>query len=217
MHIEIGIIDSARLTAANVGTALVVATQARHLVRAPFDLAKTALAAVVFSVLMQIWHQPVGPSELHLIGATTVYLLFGFVPTIVGFAIGLLMQGLLFEPQDLLHLGVNSLSLMLPLVAVHASYGRRLFAAQGGERFSYARVLRLDAVYYAGVTAMVGFWLSISNDATAIADFAAWALAYVPVFAAEATLTFGTVALLARYRANPALQHLTDLGRLRFA
>ena len=30
---------------------------------------------------------------------------------------------------------------------------------------SVANVLKLDAVYYAGVTLMVGFWLSISNDA----------------------------------------------------
>jgi hypothetical protein len=38
------------------------------------------------------WHLAPGPSELHLIGATTVYLLFGFAPAIVGFGLGLLLQ-----------------------------------------------------------------------------------------------------------------------------
>lgn len=33
----------------------------------------------------------------------------------------------------------------------------------------------LDAVYYAGVTLMVGFWLSISNDAAPVADWALFA------------------------------------------
>lgn len=217
MHIEVGIVDPLRLTAANTVALGLVATQAQALVRDPAMVVRTVLAATVFSVLMQVWHLPVGPSELHLIGATTVYLLFGFTPTVVGFALGLLMQAMLLEPKDIPHLGINALSLMLPLIAVHATFGRRLFDLRQGERFTLARVLRLDAVYYAGVTAMVGFWLMISNDATAMTDWSRWALAYLPVFMLEALVTFTTVTLMARWRDTPLMSHYSTLGRLNLA
>ncbi|MCD2175560.1 energy-coupling factor ABC transporter permease [Rhizobium sp. C4] len=217
MHIEPGLIDPLRVTAANAAALAVVATQIPALVRAPLNIVKAGLAAVVFSVLMQAWHLPVGPSELHLIGATTVYLLFGFAPSMVGFALGLFLQGFFFEPQDLVHLGVNSLSLMLPLIAVHETFGKRLFAAHAAERFSFARVLRIDAVYYAGVSAMVGFWLMISNDGFALADWGRWALAYMPVFGIEALITFTTVTVMETWRNSGALSRFTEIGRLTFA
>ncbi|MNR29417.1 cobalt transport protein CbiM [compost metagenome] len=80
---------------------------------------------------MEVFHLPVGASELHFVGASAVYIIFGFIPSWFGFAIGLLLQGLLFEPQDLVHLGVNSLSLMLPLIAAHGLLGRRFVLAVG--------------------------------------------------------------------------------------
>lgn len=217
MHIEVGIIDPLRIAAANAVALSVVASQLPAVVKNPLNLAKTALAAIVFSGLMQAWHLPVGPSELHLIGATTVYLLFGFAPAMLGFALGLVLQALLFEPGDIPHLGVNALSLMLPLVAAHMTFGKRLFDSNVAERFSLAKVFRIDAVYYAGVSAMVGFWLMISNDTVAFADWATWVAAYLPVFAVEALITFGAVTLVNRYRAAPLVTRLTDVTRLHFA
>ena len=217
MHIEVGIVDPLRLAAANVVALGLVASQTPALIRSPGLVIRTVLAATVFSVLMQVWHLPVGPSELHLIGATTVYLLFGFTPTVVGFALGLLLQATLLEPRDIPHLGINALSLMLPLIAVHATFGKRLFDARHGERFTLARVLRLDAVYYAGVTVMVGFWLMISNDAAALTDWGRWALAYLPVFMLEAMITFTAVTVMARWRNMPALANFSTLGQLNLA
>lgn len=217
MHIEIGIIDPLRVTAANAVALAVVASQVPALIRAPLNIVKAGLAAVVFSALMQAWHLPVGPSELHLIGATTVYLLFGFAPAMAGFALGLLLQAVLFEPQDMVHLGVNALSLMLPMIAVHETFGKRLFAAGAADRFTFARVLRIDAVYYAGVSAMVAFWLMISNDSFALVDWGRWALAYLPVFGLEALITFTTVTIMKTWRSNGALSRITELNRLNFA
>jgi cobalt/nickel transport system permease protein len=216
MHIEIGIIDPLRIAAANAVALGVVASQAPHFIKEPQTVIKASLAAIVFSVLMQVWHLPVGPSELHLIGAMTVYLFFGFSATIVGFAVGLLFQTLI-EPQDLYHLGVNALSLMVPLVLVHLTYGRRLTDAAGVERFTLARVFRLDAIYYGGVSAMVAFWLMISNDPAPVTDWARWALAYLPVFALEALLTFGAVTLAGRWRDQPVMRRYFEVGRLQLA
>lgn len=217
MHIEIGIIEPVRIVAANAVAAAAVASQLPALLRAPAVAVKAGCAALAFSALMQIWHLPVGPSELHLIGATTVYLLFGFAATALGFGAGLLLQALLFEPADLAHLGVNALSLLVPLAAMHLSFGRRLQDRALGERFTFARVLRLDAVYYAGVTAMVGFWLMISTDQAALADWGRWALAYAPVFFVEAALSFGAVIAVRRFADRPLVARFTEVGRYSFA
>lgn len=217
MHIEIGIIDQARLVAANAGAIALVATQLPAMVKNPLNIPKAVLAGLVFTVLMQIWHQPVGPSELHLIGATSIYLLFGFAPAMIGLALGLVFQSVVFEPQDIVHLGVNALTLMTPMVALHYTFGKRLFAGAMKERFTLGKVLRIDAVYYAGVSAMVGFWLMISGGGLTVATWATWAVAYMPVFAAEALLTFTVVMIVRRWQDSKPVQTLTNVGDLRFA
>lgn len=217
MHIEVGIIDPARLALANAAALALVAAQLPAVVRNPLVLPKAILAAVGFSAMMQIWHLPVGPSELHLIGATTIYMLFGFAPAMLGFALGLVLQAFLFEPGDIPHLGVNALSLMIPMVAAHYSFGRRLFDANIRDRFSLGKVLRIDAVYYAGVSAMVGFWLMISNDSFALADWATWVAAYFPVFVAEAVITFSVVSVIKGIRSNGLVSRMTEVNRLTFA
>jgi cobalt/nickel transport system permease protein len=78
-------------------------------------------------------------------------------------------------------------------------------------------VLRLDAVYYAGVVAMVGFWLLLSTDAFAMADWARWALAYMPILLLEAMLSFIAVTVIGRWRHRAPVQVYTELGRLRLA
>lgn len=217
MHIEVGIIDPARVALANAAALSLVASLLPSLIHHPFMLPKTALAAVAFSSMMQIWHLPVGPSELHLIGATTIYLLFGFTPAMLGFASGLVLQAFLFEPGDIPHLGVNALSLMLPMLVVHATFGKRLFSSILAERLNLARVLRLDATYYAGVSLMVGFWLSVSNDGLAFSDWARWVLAYAPVFLLEACITYGVMRATKRLGTHGLTGNLTEVHRLTFA
>ncbi len=216
MHIEIGIIEPMRLAAANAAAAALVASQIPALVKRPMLLPRVAIVGVGVAFLMQVWHLPVGPSELHLIGATTAYLFAGLPAALVGFALALALQ-LLVEPKDLAHLGVNMLSLGLPLAAMHLAFGRRLFSTSLQERFTLGRVLKLDLTYYAGVAAMVAFWLGISNDPLPVRDWAGWALAYMPVFAGEAMLSFGAVMLLRQWQSRAgALARHTEIGRLRF-
>ena len=164
MHIEPGILSSAKIAFANVAAVGMLAACAPALLKRPALLLRTALAALFFSIFMQVFHLPVGASELHFVGAMPIYLLLGFVPTLFGFAFGLLLQGLLFDPQDLAHLAVNSLSLMVPLAAVHYGLGKRLAG-----QFTVANIVKLDFAFYAGVTLMVGFWLSMGTEPTPLA------------------------------------------------
>lgn len=197
MHIEPGFIAQTKLILANVSAIGLLGHYARGLLRQPADIVRTLLAALFFSLFMQSFSTPVGPSELHFVGAMAMYLTLGFLPTLIGFAAGLLLQGLLFDPSDLPHLAVNSLSLMLPLIAVHSTVGRGLRDA--GRRVGWAAILKLDALYYGGVTAMVGFWLLVSDVATPFAAWAAFAGSYLAIVAVEPLVTYGAVRLLKQY------------------
>jgi len=217
MHIEPGVLNAAKLLFANA-TAIATLTMLtpQLLGRRLDNWLKTALAALFFSLFMESFHMPVGPSELHFIGASAMYFVFGFGPTLFGFALGLLLQGWLFEPADLVHLAVNSLSLMLPLMAAHGLLGRQLFKAEG-RRLSWADVLKFDALYYSGVVLMVGFWLSLGEEPTALHNWALFASAYLPVVLCEPLLTCLVVRGLQPYADAPLVNRLTRLGSLRTA
>jgi ABC-type Co2+ transport system permease subunit len=185
--------------------------------REPWAPLKTVAAATFFSLFMQGFHLPVGPSELHFVGAMAMYLTLGFVPTLLGFPIGLLFQGLLFDPGDLVHLGVNSLSLMLPLIALHYSVGKRLFAREYGERLRFARIVKLDALYYSGVTGMVGFWLLISDVATPFSAWFAFASSYLAIVAAEPIITWAVVNGLKKWESGWLVSRLFVVKDLQLA
>ncbi len=215
MHIEPGFIAPAKVVVANIACTGLLAGYAHRLLAAPGILLRTGLAAVFFSLFMQAFHMPVGPSELHFVGAMAIYLTLGFLPTLYGFAIGLALQGLIFDPHDLPHLAVNSLSLIVPLLAVHYATGRRLFAGvTAARRLTWARIVQLDAMYYGGVTLMVGFWLALGETATPLSAWARFAASYLAVVACEPLVTWATVRLLKRYQDRPVVARCTTVRAL---
>lgn len=206
MHIEPGLLAHAKILFASVSASGVLAAHAIGLFRRPTLILRTVLAAVFFSLFMQSFHLPVGPSELHFVGAMPIYLTLGFVPTLLGFGLGLLVQGLLFEPADLLHLGVNTLSLAVPLMLLHHTVGKRL------RTLNVATILKLDAIYYTGVTVMVGLWLSVGEVATPLTAWGTFAASYLAIVAIEPLLTLVTVRLLQRHADRPAMRLCFDLA-----
>jgi len=210
MHIEPGLLAQSKLVLAAAATAVVYAPHVPSLLKSPTLWLRTALAAVFFSLFMQSFHLQAGPSELHFVGAMPIYLAFGFIPTLFAFGFGLLLQGLLFEPQDLVHLAVNTLSLAVPLMALHYSAGRKL------QQVTLRTVLKLDGAYYAGVVVMVGFWLTQSEVAFTLADWATFAASYIPLVLVEPLCTLAVLWALGRasgsrwgdvcFAARPALR-----------
>jgi len=199
MHIEPGFVAPAKVMLANVTMLGFLAYYARYMLFNPTVWLRAGLAAVFFSLFMQAFHMQVGPSELHFVGAMAMYLLLGFIPTLFGFAAGLLLQGMLFNPGDLAHLAVNSLSLIVPLIAVHKTLGRTLSDVT---KLRWSTILKLDAMYYAGMSLMVGFWLAIGEVATPFSAWAAWTSSYLAIVAVEPLVTYGASRLLGRYRDN---------------
>ena len=197
MHIEPGFVVQSKIILANVGAVGVMGLYAKDLLAKPQLIVRTVLAAIFFSLFMQLFHLPAGPSELHLLGAMPIYLLLGFVPALFGFALGLLFQGLAFAPTDLAHLSINSLSLMLPLIAVHMAFGKNLKTKD----LSLKSLAKLDSAFYAGVTLMVGFWL-LGEGVTSFATWAVFAASYAPIVLGEIAFTVGALQLVQKFGQN---------------
>lgn len=205
MHIEPGFLPAAKVAVANLAAVGVLAAYLPALIKQPTLILRTLIAAVFFSLFMQLFHMPIGPSELHFVGAMPIYILFGFIPTLFGFGLGLLLQGLLFEPGDLINLSVNALSLVIPLMAVHYTLGRRI------RQINMPTILKLDGAYYAGVTLMVGFWLLQSETATPLADWALFASSYLAIVAFEPLVTLTLVKVIQPYAERPLLRLCVNL------
>lgn len=218
MHIEPGVLNPAKVLYANVAAASTLTAYIPSIFRKPSLIVKTALAAVFFSLFMEVFHMPVGPSELHFVGASAVYFLFGFLPALFGFAIGLVLQGTLFEPQDLVHLGVNSLSLMVPLIIVHGLRGRRYFEQSDEKpRLTWAEIVKFDAAYYAGVVGMVAFWLALGNEATPLASWALFAASYIPLVLCEPVFTYAILKLAGKLDPAGPIRSMTAIDALAVA
>ncbi len=198
MHIEPGIIAQTKIVLANVVASGVLLAYAKELIKRPTDILRSVLAMVFFTLFMQSFHVSVGPSELHFVGAIAIYLTLGFIPTLIGFAAGLLLQGLLFAPSDLINLAVNSLSLVLPLLMVHYTIGRKL--RDQAKTLSWKQIVKMDAMYYSGVTTIVGFWLLVADVATPFVAWASFASSYALIVVAEPIVTLAAVRLLKRYQ-----------------
>jgi ABC-type Co2+ transport system permease subunit len=200
MHIEPGYVSSAKILAANATAIALLGSQSLRLFKQPQLLVRTLLAATFFTLFMQMLHLPVGPSELHFVGAMPIYLTLGFLPALFGFALGLLLQGLLFTPTDLVHLGVNTLSLAVPLCLLHAAFGSKL------AKLDVKTIVKLDACYYSGVALMVGFWLAVGEVATPLAAWATFAASYASIVVAEPIFTWLAIKGLARYQDRAAVR-----------
>lgn len=215
MHIEPGVVAPAKVMLANGAALLLIAYYAKDLIRRPQNILRTVIAALFFTLFMQSFHLSVGPSELHFVGAMVMYLTLGFIPTLLGFAAGLLLQATLFDPQDVLHLGVNSLTLILPLTIAHTTLGHKVRNSHHALR--WADIVKLDAIYYTGVTAMVGFWLVIGGVETPFTAWITFATSYGVIVAIEPAISIACVRLLKRFESNAFIQSAFSVNSMHLA
>lgn len=215
MHIEPGFIIHAKVLGANATLLGILGLYAKKVVKDPTILIKAVIAAIFFSIFMQVYHVPVGPSELHFVGAMAIYLTLGFVPTLIGFSVGLLLQGAIFDPHDLPHLAVNSLSLIVPLIATHYAMGKKLFDKSLTKRVSWKTIVKLDAMYYAGVVSMVGFWLVIGQGAATLSSWLTFTAAYLVLIAVEPLFTISVVRLMKKYEGSSLIKSFFVVDNLK--
>jgi len=215
MHIEPGVVEGAKM-ALGVATA----TGAFGLTaKMAFDTTKTegltALAVrslistgAVFGFFQVLPHHPVGISEVHFILGSTLFLLFGRAPAMLGLAAGLLLQGLFFAPTDLPQYAINLTTLLAPLYVMSLLAARIIPDGTAYKDITYAQALKLSTTFQAGIVGWVAFWALYGQGfgAENLASIASFGAAYMLVILVEPLVD---LALLA---GTKALYRFKDSG-----
>ncbi len=165
MHIEPGVVTGAKMflsygTAAGVlGAGFKLAWDNIKDNGLVSFLIKTIIAtAIVFSCFEVLPHYPIGVSEVHLILGTTIYLVFGVAPAMIGLALGLLVQGLFFAPFDLPQYGINVTTLLASMLILHAVAQKVIPKGMAYKDISYTQLLKLSVVWEGAIVSWVAFW-----------------------------------------------------------
>ncbi|RUO97757.1 energy-coupling factor ABC transporter permease [Hyphomicrobium sp.] len=165
--------------------------------------------ALVFCFFEVGPHYPVGISEVHFIFGSTLFLIFGAGPAAVGLALGLLCQGLFFEPQDLPQFGMNVTTLLVPLLGLSALAKLIIAANTPYVDLKYRQAFALSTAYQGGIVAWVAFWALYGRGfgAENIHEIAAFGGAYMLVVLVEplADLAVLAVAKTLRGMSNSGL------------
>ena len=165
MHIEVGVVESAKMVF-SYGSAIAVlgytGSQIMTTIKEQGVLslaARTLMTSIAVLMFFEVLpHKPVGVSEVHLILGSTLFLLFGAVPTAIGLAVGLLVQGLFFAPFDLPNYTINVTTLLVPLFAM-AMIAKKIIPSNVAYKdLAYSQVLKLSLIYQGGIVSWVAFW-----------------------------------------------------------
>ncbi len=165
MHIEPGVVAGAKMFlgyatgAGVVGAGLKLAyDNIRENGLISFAIKTLISIVAVFSFFEVFPHYPVGVSEVHLILGTTLFLLFGIAPAMIGLALGLLVQGVFFAPFDLPQYGINVTTLLASMLIL---YGARKAIIPEGVAYkdlTYTQLLKLSIVWEGAIVSWVMFW-----------------------------------------------------------
>lgn len=204
MHIEPGIVDSAKIVLSyGTGAAAVTygAKQVIDTLRGRGGLAltmggiaTTALTLIFFELFP---HYAVGVSEVHLILGSTLFLLFGVGPAAMGLALGLLLQAVLFSPFDFPQYGMNVTTLLVPLFAISTLAKRIIPSGTRYTDISYKQALALSTTYQGGIVAWVAFWAIYGHgfSAESLAAVATFGAAYMTVIVIEPLADLAVLAI----------------------
>ncbi|MCF6234409.1 MAG: energy-coupling factor ABC transporter permease [Rhodobacteraceae bacterium] len=194
MHIEPGVVEGAKMAlgAATATGALGLAAKfAADTIKAE-RLASLAIRSListgaVFCFFQVLPHHPVGISEVHFILGSTLFLLFGRAPAMLGLAAGLLLQGLFFAPSDLPQYGVNVTTLLVPLYVMSLLAARIIPDGTPYKDITYMQALKLSATFQAGIVSWVAFWALYGQGfgAENLASVASFGAAYMLVILLE--------------------------------
>lgn len=165
MHIEPGIVDSAKIGLSYVTASVAIIAVAKASVKNikmnnPLTfLVKSAITTMLVFTFFQILpHYSVGISEVHFIMGSMLFLLFGLAPASIGLVLGLFIQSTLFSPIDLPQYGMNITTLILPLIALSYVANKIIPTDTPYTKLKYTQVFKLSLVYQAGIVSWVTFW-----------------------------------------------------------
>jgi len=209
MHISPGVVEGPKMILSYATSAAAFAMAAKSsyaTVRADGGLKalvwrSIATTAQVLCFFQLLPHYVVGVSEVHFIFGAALYLVFGAGPTAIGLAGGLLLQGLLFQPQDLPQYFINVTNLIVPLLVVSSLVKRIVPKHMPYVDIKYRQLLALSAAYQGGVILMVALWCFYGKGfSTANVNAVLWfALNYLVVIVFEPMICLVALALAKKY------------------
>jgi len=165
MHIEAGVVTGAKMIlgyATAGGVVLAGAKLAWDNIKengiVSFLLRSLIATAIVFSCFEILPHYPVGVSEVHLILGTTIFLIFGVAPAMVGLALGLLIQGVFFAPFDLPQYGINVTTLLASMLLLNYASKKIIPSNIAYKDISYSQLLKMSIIWEGSIVSWVAFW-----------------------------------------------------------
>ena len=165
MHIEAGVVAGAKMFL-SYGTATGVLGMGAKLAFENIKengvlslMLKSIIATiVVFCCFEVLPHYPVGVSEVHLILGTTIFLVFGIAPAMIGLSLGLLIQGLFFAQFDLPQYGINVTTLLASMLMLNYASKKIIPEGVAYKDISYSQMLKMSVVWEGAIVSWVAFW-----------------------------------------------------------
>ena len=204
MHIEPGVVNEAKIAlsyASAAGAAVLTIKYSVDTLRQS-NSAAFALRSIVAALLTVFFFEvlpklPVGVSEVHFIFGSTLFLLFGAAPAAIGLAVGLAIQSLFLTPADLPQYFMNASTLLFPLFAISWVASRIIAPNTAYVDCTYKQVLKLSAIYQAGIVAWVAFWAFYGQGfgADNISAVSSFGLAYLSVILIEPIVDLAVLAI----------------------
>ncbi len=153
MHIEAGVVSGAKMVlgyATATGVIGMGAKLAWENIKEngflSFVLKSIFATMIVFSCFEILPHYPVGVSEVHLILGTTIFLIFGVAPAMVGLALGLLIQGIFFAPFDLPQYGINVTTLLASMLILYGASKKIIPQNIAYKDITYSQMLKMSII-----------------------------------------------------------------------
>ncbi len=218
MHIEPGIVDGTKIVLSYATAIAAGSVAAKAAVAAVSEkgavsvLLRGLIATVAVFVCFEVLpHYPVGVSEVHFILGSTLFLILGVGPAAIGLALGLLAQGVFFEPADLPQYGMNVTTLLVPLIAVDALAKRIISPNTAYVDLEYRQALAMSTAFQGGVVAWVAFWAIYGRGLGAenLASIATFGVAYMTVVIVEPLADLAVLAAAKAWRGKRPSMLLT--------
>jgi ABC-type Co2+ transport system permease subunit len=166
VHIEAGVVQGAKMALSYVTATTLIGVGVKLAWENIKEsgvislLLKSILATiVVFCCFEVLPHYPIGVSEVHLILGTTIFLIFGTAPAMIGLALGLLIQGVFFAQFDLPQYGINVTTLLASMLILYNASKKIIPQNIAYKDISYFQMLKISLVWEGAIVSWVAFWV----------------------------------------------------------
>ncbi len=219
MHIEAGVVEGAKMllsygtaTAVFGATAKVAVDNIKENGIVSLALKSMIATIIVFFCFEVLPHYPVGVSEVHLILGTTIFLVFGIAPAMIGLATGLAIQGLFFAQFDLPQYGINVTTLLASMFILNLAVQKIIPAGTAYKDISYTQMLKMSIVWEGAIVSWVAFWAVYGQGFAVenLASIASFSGAYMSVILLEPLVDMALLSAVKAYNKKDECNFLFD-------